>query len=182
MLVNYRRKRNLLAYLHALDKLNRRFSQLALLLKVPVTLETLERDYSKLIKAIFYCQMKVQKSYNEDFNKTLLANLKNKVYCLRQHLENHFIQELRQLRKNSQRNVTFLFDLIKKFVKVEIIADQFIREFGYTPGTDSYFFKGDVRLLAKTLDHVKKVQPALMPNDTETYILNIKLKIESKKL
>jgi succinate dehydrogenase/fumarate reductase flavoprotein subunit len=168
--------------LNALDKLNKRFSQLALLLKVPINMETIERDYSKLIKAIFYCQMKVQKSYNIDFIKSLLKKLKNKIYSLRQHLENNFIQELKMLQKNSQRNVTFLFVIIRKFVKIEIIANQFIKEFGFAQGTDSYFFKNDVQILKNTIEHIKKVQPALMRSETENYLYNIKLKIESKKL
>lgn len=181
MLQNFRRKRHLLGYLNAIEKLNRRFSGLALLLKAPLQVETIEKDYSRLVKAIFYCQMKVRKSYNVDFIPLLLSKLQNKIYSSRQHLVTAFVQELKLLRNNSNRNVTHLFVLVKKFVRLEAIANEFLKEFGAVAGTNSFFFEQDVHLLRNSIEHVKKVQSTLMDPETENYILNIKRKIQGKK-
>lgn len=181
MLKNFRRKRHLLSYLNAIEKLNRRFSGLARLLKNPLQVETVEKDYSRLVKAIFYCQMKVRKAYNVDFIALLLSKLQNKIYSTRQHLVTALIQELKMLRKNSNRNVTHLFLLVKKFVRLEAIASEFLREFGAGSGTNTFFFEQDTQLLRNTLEHVKKVQATLMDPETENYILNIKRKIQGSK-
>jgi hypothetical protein len=182
MISNFTKKKNLIKYLHALDKLNKRFSRLTHLVQLPLSIETIERDYSKLIKAIFYCQMKVKKSYNLKFITSLSSKLKNKIFVLKQHLITSFIQELKLLQKNSNRNVTYLFHIIKKFYKLEVIAKEFLKEFGYGSVTDTFFFENDVNLLKNSIEQIKRVQRSLMRSETEDYIMGIKSKIEAKRM
>ena len=182
MISNFTKKKNLIKYLHALDKLNKRFSQLTPLLTLSFNIENIPRDYSKLIKAVFYCQMKIKKSYNLKFIISLSSKLQNKLFSLRQNLITCFIKELKVLQKNKNRNVTYLFHIIKKFHKLEVIAKEFLKEFGYGSVTDTFFFKNDVNLLKNAIEQIKRVQLSLMRPETEDYILSIKSKIETKRM
>lgn len=180
MLSGLRRKRNLQAYAGALEKLNRRFAGLANLLKTPLRVESVERDYSRLVKAALYCQLKVRKAYGVDFIPRLQAKLQNRVFSTRQHLATAFAQELRMLRQHSGRNVTHLFVLVKKCVRVEFVAAELLKEFDQGSGADVFFFRQDADLLRNTLAHVKKLQPALVDPETEDYVLGIKRKVQAR--
>ena len=170
----------MLTLLRALEKLNENFPRLKRQTKIKFRLETIGRDYTSLLKSVVYCWKKIQKSYDVNFIPLLASKLENKLYSLRENLKETLLFELRQLQRNKNRKVNELFLIIKKFVKIERIAKQFLREFGQTVRGCEHLCRRDINLLLDTVDFIRQRDVSLMSEDTERYVFEIKAKIEAK--
>lgn len=177
----FQKKRRVNRLLRALLKLNENFPKMVRLCRTNFQLQSFDRDYLKILKAVVYCRMKLAKGYAVNFIDRLACKLENKLFALREQLKHALLFELRQLQRNKNLKVEKLCLIIKKFSKVEGIAKAFLKKFESEVGDHFCVCRRDLNLLVDTLQFVKSHDRSLMRPETETYILELKAKLNNKR-